>query len=328
MAPVLFKMLTFTVIGCFLTAHIQPSLTDEEDHDPDENEPHLTIHSPSKEVAIGENVTLKCFLKTGSPPITYTLYKGKDRLLSPASKHKKGEEAEFHFSINSISDLGEYKCKAEYKLTENKYSPGFNFTLIESVSQPMIYSSPTEVRIGENVTVFCFSSTGSLPIKYTLYRGKKRVLPPTKKSKREAAAEFHFPIKLISELGEYKCKAENNFTKEKYSRSFNFTMRGEDRNLVAFIVPPLLLLLLALALAIPLLILPWCKARKLRDISPNGFVSTNYPRSENDVTYAEIVPEKGQEQYANLEFSNKTEKRRKVSFREATTVTYSEVIRR
>ncbi|XP_077184552.1 allergin-1 isoform X4 [Paroedura picta] len=293
MAPVLFKMLTFTVIGCFLTAHIQPSLTDEEDHDPDENEPHLTIHSPSKEVAIGENVTLKCFLKTGSPPITYTLYKGKDRLLSPASKHKKGEEAEFHFSINSISDLGEYKCKAEYKLTENKYSPGFNFTLIESVSQPMIYSSPTEVRIGENVTVFCFSSTGSLPIKYTLYRGKKRVLPPTKKSKREAAAEFHFPIKLISELGEYKCKAENNFTKEKYSRSFNFTMRG-----------------------------------KLRDISPNGFVSTNYPRSENDVTYAEIVPEKGQEQYANLEFSNKTEKRRKVSFREATTVTYSEVIRR
>ncbi|XP_015279144.1 PREDICTED: allergin-1 [Gekko japonicus] len=284
-----------------------------------------TISSPSTEVAIGENVTLKCSSETGSLPINYTLYKGIDRVLPPASKNKKGEEAAFHFTINSISELGEYKCKAENKFNKNKYSLGFNFTLREPVSQPMVNCSSTEVRIGENVTLSCFSRTGSLPITYTLYRGKERVQPPASKNKSGEAAEFHFPINSISGLGEYKCKAEN-FSKGKYSLGFNFTMRGEDNNLAVFVVPPLLLLLLAVVLAVPLLILPRCKTRKLRDISPTGFVPTSYPGSENDVTYAEIAHEEVQEEYVNLEFSNEKEKVRKVSLRDATTVAYSEVI--
>lgn len=74
-------------------------------------------------------MTLKCFSETGSLPINYTLYKGKDRVLPRASKNKKGEEAEFNFTINLISELGEYKCKAENRIGKHKYSLGFNFTL-------------------------------------------------------------------------------------------------------------------------------------------------------------------------------------------------------
>ncbi|XP_060108544.1 allergin-1 [Heteronotia binoei] len=325
MAPVLFKMLTFTVIGCLLTAHIQPSLSDENEHDPDEDEPMScpTINSPSTEVAIGESVTLKCSSKTCSLPVNYTLYKGNVRVLSPASN--KGEEAEFNFTIKLISELGEYKCKAA-NFNESKYSLGFNFTLGEPVSQPVVCSSSTEISRGENVTLSCFSRTGSLPIKYTLYKGKNRVRRPASKNKTGEAAEFHFPINLINDLGEYKCKAENKFSTGKYSLGFNFTMRGEDNNTILFIVPPLLLLLLALFLAILLLILPRRKARNLRDVPPT-VNPASYPGPENDVTYAEIAHEKFQEEYVNLEFSNKKEKR-KVSFGDATTVAYSEVIRR
>ncbi|KAL8163558.1 UNVERIFIED_CONTAM: hypothetical protein K2H54_030213 [Gekko kuhli] len=324
-------MLTCTVIGCLLTAHLQSSLPDGEEDEPDEDESLScpTINSPSTEAAIGENVTLKCSSETGSPPINYTLYKGTDRVLPPASKKKKGEEAAFHFTMNSISELGEYKCKAENKFNENKYSLGFNFTLRESVSQPVVNSSSTDVRIGENVTLSCFSRTGSLPITYTLYKGTDRVLPSASKNKRGEAAEFHFPINSISGLGEYKCKAGNNFSTGKYSLGFNFTMRaGEDNNLAVFIVPPLLLLLLALVLTVPLLILPRCKAGKQRDIPRTVFVPTSYPGSENDVTYAEIAHEKIQEEYINLEFSIEKEKVRKVSFRDPTAVVYSEVIKK
>uniref|UniRef100_A0ACB8EL65 Uncharacterized protein n=1 Tax=Sphaerodactylus townsendi TaxID=933632 RepID=A0ACB8EL65_9SAUR len=187
----------------------------------------------------------------------------------------------------------------------------------EPVSHPEIYSPTTEVHIGENVTLSCFSKTGSLPIKYTLYKERNRVLPPVNMSNNGEKAEFHFTINLISDLGEYKCKAENNSTQGKYSLGFNFTMTaGDNHNLAVFIVPPvlLLLLLLALVLAVPLLILPWCKARKLRGTSPNDFVPARDPTLQNDVTYVEIAHEENhQEEYVNLEFSNKKEESKQVT---------------
>ncbi|XP_054833816.1 allergin-1 isoform X2 [Eublepharis macularius] len=202
----------------------------------------------------------------------------------------------------------------------------------EPVSSPEIYSMSTEVSVGENVTLSCLSRTGSLPITYTLYKGRSKVLLPATKNKTGEAAEFHFPIHSSHELGVYKCKAKNNFSNDKYSPGFNFTMKAgerENKNLVVFIVLPLLLLLVAFVVAIPLLILPWCKARKLvKDISPTVYALASYPSSEHNVTYAAIAHEKDQEEYVNMEFETKKEKSRKVSFRDATTVVYSEIFRR
>ncbi|NXE11349.1 MILR1 protein, partial [Lophotis ruficrista] len=93
----------------------------------------------------GQNVTLSCLSEKGSLPITYTFFKGR-RSISPPVKMQKREAAVIFLFINSSSDFGNYKCRAENSFNtatfNTKYSNSFNFTLAEerSHSQPLIIS--------------------------------------------------------------------------------------------------------------------------------------------------------------------------------------------
>ncbi|NXN93983.1 MILR1 protein, partial [Rhinopomastus cyanomelas] len=91
------------------------------------------LSSPMPQAKKGQNVTLSCLSK-GSLPITYTFFKGTQAISSPVKMQRK-EAAVISVFINSSSDFGTYKCKAQNSFPNiSKYSTGFNFTLAEERS--------------------------------------------------------------------------------------------------------------------------------------------------------------------------------------------------
>ncbi|XP_035747508.1 allergin-1 isoform X2 [Egretta garzetta] len=100
------------------------------------------LSSPTSQAKKGQNVTLSCLSENGSLPITYIFFKGRQTISHPV-KMQKSEAAVISLFINSSSDFGTYKCRAENSFHNNtKYSNSFNFTLAEerNHSQPLIIS--------------------------------------------------------------------------------------------------------------------------------------------------------------------------------------------
>ncbi|XP_067403912.1 allergin-1 [Emydura macquarii macquarii] len=284
------------------------------------------------EVRIGQNVTLSCQSTNGSLPINYTFFKG-NQSLSSIMTEKSTDPVLFNLTIRSTSDLGDYKCKAVNGPSSGpKYSKILNFTLLDPVSRPVLSTTTSQVRIGQNVTLSCHSENGSTPIKYIFFKGNKTISPIIS-LQGKAVAVLNVTINSPSDLGNYKCKAENKIPNNtKYSNNLNFTLAEENGFsyvLCIFLVLLFLLVVIMVALAIPFLILPWCKARKLKSAgSSTGFGSTDKATvSENYVTYTEIEHDKSEEvDYANMSFTRKEEEDRKVNIKADTTVVYSEVI--
>ncbi|XP_062448084.1 allergin-1 [Rhea pennata] len=265
------------------------------------------------EVVIKQNVSLSCHSDSGSPPVKYTLFKGNQKVATLNSTSLT--PVLFNVTINSASDVGEYKCKAEYKIPgDGKYSKSLNFTLIEPVSKPVLSSPSSQAMKGQNVTLSCLSENGSLPITYIFFRERKSISRPMKMQKREAAMFFQF-INSSSDFGTYKCRAENNFPNStKYSNSFNFTLAEERSNSQPLLISLgliLLLLTIGFALAIPFFIIPSCKAKKSARSSA-GLISTmNAEETENYVIYTEVEYIKPEEEYANLTVIRKEDEKGK-----------------
>nr|XP_034959868.1 allergin-1 isoform X2 [Zootoca vivipara] len=237
----------------------------------------FSICSHPNETIIGGNVILVCYYsKNDWLPINYTLFRNQITAIGYATTYRTEERAMFNLTVMSTSDLGEYKCKAQ-RFKESQYSRGLNITLKDvsdnfathsgSKAVFSIYSHPNETIIGGNVILVCYYSKNDwLPINYTLFRNQAKAVGYATTYGTEEKAVFNLTVMSTSDLGEYKCKAQR-FTESQYSRGLNITLRvaeeKKNKNLVAYIVAPLLLLLLLLAVstAIALLILPWCKAR-------------------------------------------------------------------
>ncbi|XP_014738228.1 PREDICTED: allergin-1 isoform X2 [Sturnus vulgaris] len=103
--------------------------------------PKLVVVQGTLNVVMKQNVTLSCLSQPGSPPVRYTLFKHNQQV--SALNRSDLSPALFPLTISSASDVGEYKCKAEFNNSSGgKYSNSLNFTLIEerSHSQPLIIS--------------------------------------------------------------------------------------------------------------------------------------------------------------------------------------------
>ncbi|XP_074871124.1 allergin-1 [Carettochelys insculpta] len=295
------------------------------------SKPELKSLQPSLEIGIGQNITLSCRSTNSALPINYTFFRSQSWLSITTMQDKNS--ALLNLTITSASDLGEYKCKAEDGFSNRgKYSNGLNFTLLDPVSKPVLRTTTSEVRIGQNVTLSCHSENGSLPIKYTFFKENKAISTRTCELQKSAAM-LNITISSSSDLSNYKCKAENKIPNTtKYSKSLNFTLAEDDDGLAyplcIFLGLLFLLVVIATALMIPFLILPWCKARKLK--STGSYSAHFFPTdkgSENYLTYTEIEHVKSEEvAYANLSTITKKEEDRKVNTRRDNTVIYSEVI--
>ncbi|XP_064251612.1 allergin-1 isoform X1 [Passer domesticus] len=291
--------------------------------------PKLVLVQGTLNVVMKQNVTLSCLSEPGSPPVRYTLFKHNQQV--SASNRSDLSPALFTLTISSASDVGEYKCKAEYNNSSGgKYSNSLSFTLLEPISKPVLSSPTSQAKKGQNVTLSCFSENGSLPITYLFFKGTQNISPQKTMQKREAAVIFLF-INSLSDFGTYKCKANNSFPNNtKYSNSFNFTLAAEERShsqtLIISLGLILLLLIIALALAIPFFLIPLYKAKKFKSTRPStGLTSIlNAEESENEVIYSEIAePVRPEEEYINFSVIRREEE--KAGKRPCATV-YSKVL--
>ncbi|NXI40063.1 MILR1 protein, partial [Galbula dea] len=224
--------------------------------------PRLVSVQRTLNVLMNQNVTLSCHSASGSPPVTYTLFKQSQKILT--LNRPDMTPGLFNLTINSASDVGEYKCKAESNISSSgKYSNSLTFTLLEPISKPVLSSSTSRAKKGQNVTLSCLSENGSLPITYVFFKGRQSISRPVKMQKREAAV-ISLYINSSSDFGTYKCKAENIFhNNTKYSDVFNFTLaeeRSHSQTLIITLGLILLLCIIGFALAIPLFIIPSYKA--------------------------------------------------------------------
>ncbi|XP_066188451.1 allergin-1 [Sylvia atricapilla] len=289
--------------------------------------PKLELVQGTLNVVMKQNVTLSCLSEPGSPPVRYTLFKLNQQV--SALNSSDSSPALFPLTISSASDVGEYKCKAEYShTTGGKYSNSLTFTFTEPISKPVLSSPTSQAKPGQNVTLSCFSENGSLPITYQFFKGKKSISLPKETQKREAAVIFLF-INSLSDFGTYKCKAKNRFPNTtKYSNAFNFTLaeeRSHSQPLIISLGLILLLLIIGFALAIPFFLIPLYKAKKFKSARPStGLTPTvNAEESENEVIYSEIEPVKPEEEYINFSVIRREED--KAGKRACSTV-YSKVL--
>uniref|UniRef100_A0A8C0GEJ0 Ig-like domain-containing protein n=1 Tax=Chelonoidis abingdonii TaxID=106734 RepID=A0A8C0GEJ0_CHEAB len=199
----------------------------------------------SLEVGIGQNVTLSCRFTSGSLPINYIFFRGSQNLWPTIWKTDRNP-ALFNLTISSASDLGEYKCKVVHGISNStKYSKSLNFTLLDPVSKPVLSTTTSQVRIGQNVTLSCHSENGSSPINYVFFKGRKTMLSKIS-MQGKAAAVLNVTINSSSDLSDYKCKAENNIPNNtKYSNSLNFTLAGMCLSYVLLIASDELLMISA-----------------------------------------------------------------------------------
>ncbi|KAM9537280.1 allergin-1 isoform 3-T3 [Guaruba guarouba] len=265
--------------------------------------PRLKPVQGTLNVVMNQNVTLSCNSDSGSPPVRYTLFK-RNQKVSTLNRPDLTPSL-FNLTINSASDLGEYKCKAENNNTSGgKYSNSLSFTLLEPISKPVLSSPTSQAKKGQNVTLSCLSENGSLPITYIFFKGTQSISSQVMMQK--GAAEIVLLINSSSDFGTYKCRAENVFRRNaKYSDGFNFTLAEERRLSQPLIISLGLILLLfaiGLALAIPFFLIPSYKAKKFKCTRPStGFTSTpNVEEPEDEVIYSEIAPVKPEEEYINF----------------------------
>ncbi|XP_016851242.1 allergin-1 isoform X7 [Anolis carolinensis] len=231
-----------------------------------------------------------------------------------------------------------------------------------------IYSPFSEIAIGKNVTLECRSQKGCLPINYTLYLNTTK-MQHTIQRKAEEKVVFNITINSISDVGEYKCKAQNNGSK--YSPGFTFTLRDEPKDvlscsdpvnkveisspvseivlapeeeknkLIVYIIAPLLLLFLltVIAVAIPLIILPWCKAKNQKSArTSTHFTPVGYFNSETatydavgkvGTIYSFVIKSDGKGEevvYCNVKTETMERECRKGTLKEDSTVNYAEIV--
>ncbi|XP_052051737.1 allergin-1 isoform X1 [Apodemus sylvaticus] len=141
---------------------------------------------------------------------------------------------------------------------------------INELPPPNLNSSMNVVRIGQNVSLSCFTKNTSADITYSLFWGTKYL---ESKKGRGGAVDFYLRISSANKTGPYKCKTTvSNLWK--YSQDFNFTI-AEDESCsscqLSLLLPGVLLGLLVIFLVLAFWIyLKYKKGKTLRENASKG----------------------------------------------------------
>ncbi|XP_073435887.1 allergin-1-like [Dendrobates tinctorius] len=171
---------------------------------------------------IGETETIHCVCRSGSLPITYTLFLNQ----TTVGKRTVSEERDVAFNVTIYDDtrLGSYKCKANNSLKYSPYSAGFSFTLQDKLSIPHVTVNSFVTTIGSMEPIVCSFAPGSPPITYSLRLGSSVISSAT--VWKERSATFYASIHNVPSLGPYTCAANRSDCDVVLSDQFTFVLSG------------------------------------------------------------------------------------------------------
>ncbi|XP_038633574.1 platelet endothelial cell adhesion molecule-like isoform X9 [Scyliorhinus canicula] len=231
------------------------------------SEPTLKSKRTGDNVLEGDTLDLSCAVLKGSYPITYKFYK----VTTDAALYQKSLNAtEAVYSITSVNSEhhGTYSCEASNTVNQRnqtKRSQYVTITVKVPVSNPTIKGNSLKDvhKTGEVVTLLCHSTTGTLPITYSLFLNKRFIYSASKSNTEPAA--FKVLINETNDGGEYKCKAENEIPNLfKYSEGMNFTVK--DTSWWKYIIISVSLAILVAAAILSLCLIRLCKNKDISQV--------------------------------------------------------------
>ncbi|NXG72318.1 PECA1 protein, partial [Baryphthengus martii] len=246
------------------------------------SKPTLTVVSGLPEVVLGKPLWLICHSVMGTPPITFTFYKG-DEVKKIVTNDTYATFLDENIGQN---DERGYKCEAR-----NNHSRGMetsnilNVTVIVPIKNATLGSIHLgEVEDGSNTAFVCSVNGGSWPIHFRIFRKTDRETLVFEKSEYANKIIWHKETMKKQDTGTYYCMASNraNVAVKSHPITISVILATWQKGIIAAFV--LILIVGAVALAF------WWFLRKKKKGNEDSALATNLtsgkmPGQHNDGDY-------------------------------------------
>ncbi|XP_053939040.1 platelet endothelial cell adhesion molecule isoform X2 [Cuculus canorus] len=171
------------------------------------SKPTLSVVSGLPEVVLGKSLRLICHSVTGTPPITFTFYKGNE------VKKTVINDTYATFLDENIreNDKRGYKCDARNNHSSGmKTSSILNITVIVPIKNASLGSVPNgEVEDGSDIAFLCTVNEGSWPIHFKFFRKTDHEVLLYERSENADRMLWRKKGMSKQDVGSYYCVASN-----------------------------------------------------------------------------------------------------------------------
>ncbi|NWV14396.1 PECA1 protein, partial [Ptilonorhynchus violaceus] len=200
------------------------------------SKPTLSVVSGLPEVVLGKPLQLMCHSVTGTPPITFTFYKG-----DVAKKNVTNDTYAMFLDENiGLDDKKGYKCDARNNHSSGvKTSNILNVTVIVPIRDASLGSIPYgEVEIGSETTFLCSVKEGSWPIHFKFFKKTDHEVLLYETSVHSDRTIWHKKTMKRKDTGTYYCMASNRASVEVKSHpiTINVILAAWQKGVIAAFV--------------------------------------------------------------------------------------------
>ncbi|RLV99207.1 hypothetical protein DV515_00009849 [Chloebia gouldiae] len=186
------------------------------------SKPTLSVVSGSPEVVLGKPLQLICHSAMGTPPITFTFYKGNE-----IKKNVTNDTyATFLDEDIGLNDNGGYKCDARNNHSSGvKTSNILNVTVIVPIRGASLGSVPYgEVEVGSDTAFLCSVKEGSWPIDFKFFKKTDHEVLLHEVREYSDRTIWHKRTMKRKDTGTYYCMASNRASVDVRSRPITISV--------------------------------------------------------------------------------------------------------
>ncbi|NWR03932.1 PECA1 protein, partial [Paradoxornis webbianus] len=186
------------------------------------SKPTLSVVSGSPEVVLGKPLQLICHSVMGTPPITFTFYKG-DEIKKNVTNDTYATFLDEDIGLN---DNGGYKCDARNNHSSGvKTSNILNVTVIVPIRDASLGSVPYgEVEVGSDTAFLCSVKEGSWPIDFKFFKKTDHEVLLHEVREYSDRTIWHKKTMKRKDTGTYYCMASNRASVDVRSRPITISV--------------------------------------------------------------------------------------------------------
>ncbi|KAM7035764.1 platelet endothelial cell adhesion molecule isoform 5-T5 [Acridotheres tristis] len=186
------------------------------------SKPTLSVVSGSPEVILGKPLQLICHSVMGTPPITFTFYKGNEIKKNVTNN----TYAVFLDEDIGLNDNGAYKCDARNNHSSGvKTSNILNVTVIVPIKGASLGSVPYgEVEVGSDTAFLCSVKEGSWPIDFKFFKKTDHEVLLHEVREYSDRTIWHKKTMKRKDTGTYYCMASNRASVDVRSRPITISV--------------------------------------------------------------------------------------------------------